>query len=187
MSTSAKTRYHHGDLRAALLKAAEDLLAEGGVPAVGLREVARRVGVSATAPYRHFADKEALLAAVAAEGFRALGQAMGAAAAGAGAPRNALGAAYVRFALAQPARFRLMFGQGVAAIARHPDLAAAARMTHGFLTRSAATPLAAVHDWAMVHGLANLLIDGMLGEVDAETLLVAFFGPADATPSATAP
>ncbi len=69
---SAKRGYHHGDLRAALLEAAREVLAKEGVEALTLREVARRAGVTHAAPYRHFADKEALLAAVATEGFAAL-------------------------------------------------------------------------------------------------------------------
>src|SRR5205085_11935081 len=73
MST-ATARYHHGDLRSALLHAALDILAEHGVPGLTLREVARRAGVSPMAPYRHFDSKDALLAAVAEEGFRRLGQ-----------------------------------------------------------------------------------------------------------------
>lgn len=110
MSTSGKP-YHHGDLRAALLDAADALLDQGGDGAVSLREAARMAGVSATAAYRHFADKEALLAALALRGFEAFGAAMAAAVAvGDVSPHVARGRAYLRFALARPGRFRLMFG-----------------------------------------------------------------------------
>ena len=78
MSTSNRSSYHHGALRPALIAAARALLDEGGPEAVGLREAARRVGVSPTATYRHFKDKEALLAALAVEGFREFGAALAA-------------------------------------------------------------------------------------------------------------
>ncbi|MBT2879175.1 TetR/AcrR family transcriptional regulator, partial [Streptomyces sp. McG6] len=66
--------YHHGDLRAACLRAARELLEEDGSAGLSLRAVARRAGVSATAPYRHYADREALVSAVAAEGYRELAE-----------------------------------------------------------------------------------------------------------------
>src|SRR5580658_4251245 len=90
--------YRHGNLPAALLAAARQILDENGLQAVGLRETARRVGVSATAAYRHFTNKEDLLASVAAEGFRELAAAMETGAAESD-PLRAVGLAYVEFAL----------------------------------------------------------------------------------------
>src|ERR1700686_452365 len=104
--------YHHGNLREALLQGAVRVIAESGPAAFTLREVARRTGVSHNAPYRHFRDKDALLAAVATEGFRKLTQAMRAAGA---QPANALdklkqsGLAYVHFAVRNPEHFTVMF------------------------------------------------------------------------------
>ncbi|HYZ34333.1 MAG TPA: WHG domain-containing protein [Crenalkalicoccus sp.] len=177
VSTSARGAYHHGALRAALLDAADALLDEGGAGAVSLREAARRAGVSATAPYRHFADKEALLAALAARGFEAFGAALAAAAAEGPKPLLAMGLAYVRFALARPGRFRLMFGPGIADRARYPELLEAQRRAFGHLAaatggggRPDAPSTAAVAAWAQVHGLAQLILDGMLPVEQAEAL-----------------
>ena len=121
MSTSsrAKRSYHHGDLPAALLRAAGKILEKEGVEALTVRALTRRTGVSHAAPYRHFPDRDSLLAALAAEGFGMLGAAQRAAAAERGL--RGMGEAYVRFALAHPQRFRLMFG-GQVQIARHPAL-----------------------------------------------------------------
>ncbi|HUZ91836.1 MAG TPA: TetR/AcrR family transcriptional regulator, partial [Methylocella sp.] len=104
--------YHHGDLRRVLLAAGFSLLEKRGPAQVSLREVARVAGVSHTAPYRHFDSREALLAALAADGFEALDAAMERAAEGrAGFERlHALGVAYIAFARAQPAVYLLMFG-----------------------------------------------------------------------------
>src|SRR5258706_16100220 len=117
MSTSKrrKAAYHHGDLRPALLRAAEDVMGKQGLEALTLRDVARRAGVSHNAPYRHFKDRNALLAALAEDGFRALGKALE------GKSGSLMGEAYVRFGLANPARFRLMFG-GVVRFSGHPAL-----------------------------------------------------------------
>src|SRR5258707_13128685 len=104
MSTSraAKRAYHHGDLPGALLRAAGKTLEKEGVEALKLREVARRAGVSHNAPYRHFAQREALLAALAAQGFEWLGAAQRKAAQAGGL--RGLGEAYVGFALDHPQR-----------------------------------------------------------------------------------
>src|SRR5258708_6887496 len=116
-----KKSYHHGDLRRALLDAALALLEKSGVEALTLREGARRVGVTAGAPYHHFADKEAIVASVAEEGFVELGEAMAAArdAADPASRLGAMGRSYVRFAVAHPAHFRVMFGKMVD-VPRHP-------------------------------------------------------------------
>lgn len=166
MSTSIRRRpqkapYHHGDLRAKLTQAATEILEEQGVTALSLREVARRAGVSHNAPYRHFADRDALLAALAAEGFARLGDVLEVAQ----GPR-ARGEAYVRFALEHPERFRLMFG-GLLRLDAHPGLGAAAARIYDGLVRAFAplagpqgAPFAAAAAWSLVHGLTQLLLDG---------------------------
>jgi AcrR family transcriptional regulator len=110
---SAETRpYHHGDLRRALIEAGRGLLEREGIAALSLRAVAREAGVSAAAPYHHFKDRAALLAAIAHEGNAAMHAEMRAAFDGAqpGKPRVvAVGVAYVGFAVANPALYRLMF------------------------------------------------------------------------------
>lgn len=133
---------------------------EQGLVALSLREAARRAGVSHNAPYRHFPDREALLAALAAEGFGMLGAAME------GKASRERGEAYVRFALGHPNRFRLMFG-GQVQIGRHPALRAAASRTYqglveGFRARGdiADPETTAAAAWSLTHGLAHLLLDG---------------------------
>jgi AcrR family transcriptional regulator len=166
MSTSkaGKGTYHHGDLRTATLLAAGKLLEEQGPAGVVLREVARRAGVSHNAPYRHFADREALLANLAAEGFAWLGAELSA------CPPSDMGEAYVRFALAHPQRFRLMFG-GLVPLSREPALATASRKAYESLLQAfqgrsdiADPGAAAAAAWSLVHGLAHLLLDGHFRE-----------------------
>jgi AcrR family transcriptional regulator len=173
MSTSRrrpKSTYHHADLRPALLAAARRMLERDGPAALSLREVARRAGVSHNAPYRHFADRAALLAAVAAEGFDTLAARMHEAAAKAAPERrlSAIGAAYVRFALDAPNLFRLMFG-GLVRGADHADLAAAGARAYAVLAGAAKSekpsPTRAVAAWATVHGLAHLLLEGQIAAV----------------------
>lgn len=172
MSTSGKP-YHHGDLRAALLDAADALLDQGGDGAVSLREAARMAGVSATAAYRHFADKEALLAALALRGFEAFGAAMAAAVAvGDVSPHVARGRAYLRFALARPGRFRLMFGPLLARAGAHPPLLAASRAAFGALQAGAGELDAALRSWGMVHGLAHLMLDRAIPDAGEPEALI---------------
>ncbi|HEX8612892.1 MAG TPA: TetR/AcrR family transcriptional regulator [Telluria sp.] len=178
MSTLNRSTYHHGDLRAALLAAAEDLADETGAGAISLREVARRAGVSATACYRHFEDKEALLAALATKGYQDFALFIERAAGGADDPLGAVGQAYVRFALERPGRFRLMYGPLIADRSRHPDLQAAvqgvthafARMLQGAGGEGKDVAVMSLKLWCMVHGLAQLLLDGMLPGHDPEVL-----------------
>lgn len=178
MSTSKKRPYHHGGLRPALIAAATALIEESGVGAVSLRETARRVGVSAPATYRHFANKESLLAAVAAEGFREFGAALAAAASGGDDPLSAMGRAYVRFALSRRGVFRLMFGPEIAQRDNYPELKSAAdqafrRLEGGVQNRgrtAQASQLAAIAAWALVHGLAQFFLDGVLPETQAEAI-----------------
>ncbi len=172
MSTSSEKSYHHGELRTALVAAALALLDEQGAEALSLRAVARRAGVSAMAPYRHYPDKEALLAAVAVHGFEGLRDILRAAdgAAPAGTALIAQAIAYVGYALDHPALFRLMFGPMRAG--KHPALSAAGDTAYGVLARrvAAETPAEADREartlgcWALVHGLTMLLLDGRIGD-----------------------
>ncbi len=179
MSTSKS--YHHGDLRAAAIEAGLSLLEEREADDLGLREVARAVGVSATALYRHFPDKAALLRALAAAGLDRLAavQREAAAAAG-GGPTGfaATGRAYVRFALDNPALFRLLFSAAIPAgdpFHRRPEeMPEAFRMLWDNAARLAppdagpdAAPLIALEAWALVHGLAILILDGQIPRNDA--------------------
>lgn len=175
----AKPAYHHGDLRQALVDAALAIVAERqDARSVSLREVARRVGVSQAAPYRHFADKEALLAAVAEEGFqRLLADLQANAAAAIADPLQRLrasGVAYVTFAIAHPAHYRVMFGSFQADNLAYPTLTAVGREAFAVMVKAivagqsvglvkAGDPrqLARV-TWSLVHGLAMLLIEHQL-------------------------
>ena len=161
-----KTAYHHGDLRAALVQAAAALLDERGVQGVTLREAARRAGVSHGAPYRHFLGREALLTELAREGFARLVAALDAA-----APRGGreVARAYIHFALAQPHRFRLMFelaaGAGREAGWRDALQGTARAFAGAFsgLAEARDAQRAAVAAWSLVHGLAQLMLDGHVG------------------------
>lgn len=156
-------------LRDILVDVALLMLAEEGAEALSLRAVARRSGVSAMAPYRHYPDKEALLAAVASRGFEGLREALLAADTSA-LPGQALvdqAVAYVGYARANPALFRLMFG--ATATGLHPERLAAGETAYAVLARRVATDTPeAGRDartlgcWAMVHGLAMLFLDGRL-------------------------
>ena len=155
--------YHHGNLRASLLRASGKMLEKHGVADLSLREAARRAGVSHGAPYRHFPDRDSLLAALATEGFVTLGKALQEA--GSVGGLRARGEAYVRFALQNPRRFRLMFG-GELRIAQHAALRETATRVFAGLSGAFAAqiPGQAGHDasiaaWSLVHGLALLLLD----------------------------
>ncbi|MEB8336116.1 TetR/AcrR family transcriptional regulator [Streptomyces endophyticus] len=167
------TAYHHGDLRAACLRAARELLEEDGSAALSMRAVARRAGVSPTAPYRHFPDREALVSAVAAEGYRELAEHLVAAHPTPVTPDELaeVAVAYVRFALDHPALFRAMFAEPcdpdneerVAATAAIEDYVrdTVRRAVPGADPDTLWTPV-----WALVHGLAFLHLDG---KFDAST------------------
>lgn len=171
--------FHHGDLRRALLEGAMLLLEREGPLGVGLRAAARLAGVSQTAPYRHFVDKDAMLAALAEEGFRELGDATAAAAHGQANPREALlaiGETYVALAAERPHLFRLMFGPQVADKSRCPKVkeagaraynvlleAIGAAQKAGVLRQGNPADIALAH-WSAVHGVASLVVDGRLSE-----------------------
>jgi len=168
-TTRSKPRpYHHGNLRAALLSAAERLLAKRGVEALTLREVAKSAKVSHGAPYHHFKGKDALLAAVAERGFAALAEDMLAVSGDTPVDRlRAIGEAYVGFARRHPARFRLMFGPLLALKREYPGLQQAAESSFQVLLDAAieVSPTdglqLALIGWSMSHGLSHLGIDGV--------------------------
>ncbi|MGQ0566656.1 MAG: TetR/AcrR family transcriptional regulator [Gemmobacter sp.] len=169
-----KTPYHHGDLRAALLAAAEAELAASGIEAFSLRQVARRAGVSHAAPAHHFGDVQGVLTALAAEGYRRFLAVQAAHEAQADpAPRSQLvaaGVGYVAFAMERPALFRLLFGSKRPDYS-DPDLRAAAEAAYGHLTQQvqAAGGLGMADvaaAWAVAHGLADLMAAGRLKGMD---------------------
>lgn len=180
---SSATPYHHGDLHRGLLAAANAILVETGRWDFSLREVARRAGVSHNAPYRHFADKDALLAAIGVSGYEMLGQSSAEAMEGLGDPAAllaALGKAYIAFGVRNPALYRLMFGQAfpsnrdlptelLAAIGNARDGlhgVIAAGIADGTFAVAAgdltASKTLSVSAWAVVHGATLLLIDRII-------------------------
>lgn len=164
--------YHHGDLRSELLSAAVDIIRERGGQGLSLRECARRAGVSHAAPYRHFASKDALLVALACQGFRWLADAGKAAMETLSDPRaqlDAYGVAYVQFALKHPEHHRLMFASELdKSAASEEDLAAsgaAFELLHATAAKVDGTSEeeslgAAFAFWSLVHGLSMLILDG---------------------------
>jgi AcrR family transcriptional regulator len=175
-----KEGYHHGDLRRALLDATLQLVDTHGPQGFTLRKAAQAAGVTPGATYHHFEDKDALIAAVAEEGFELLDEQLRAAAerpaASARDRSRNVGVAYVRFAVRYPTRFRVMVGYGVSRSPRRgPGGAggkAAYRLVREVLIEGLRTkPDEVVSDaevlgwWSVVHGLAFLAIDGLLGQV----------------------
>jgi AcrR family transcriptional regulator len=178
-----KGRYHHGDLRKALLEEAVRTIRAGGVEGLTLRGIGKTLGVSRTALYRHFADKSALLAAVGTEGFRRLRldtlQAWERG--GGGFPGlQAMGMAYVRFAVSNPSHYKVMFGGFLKAQEMDPELSAEGFGAFQVLVEALATmrregvvrrddPLALAHFvWGAVHGVSMLVIDGLLSRKPAD-------------------
>lgn len=164
--------YHHGDLRRALIAAGRAVLLDNGLASVSLREVARVAGVSHNAPYRHFESREALLAAIAADGFEQLSTRMSSSTFDAGANETrhlvAIGRAYLNFATEFPSLYRLMFSSEIRKSA-FPALRSAADRTYQQLfdavPKSSAAPRdTALGAWALVHGLADLLVAGQLSD-----------------------
>jgi AcrR family transcriptional regulator len=170
-----KMAYHHGDLKHALTAAALRLLEREGPENLSLRRVAQHAGVSPAAPYHHFPDKAALLAEVAAQGFRGLDAAMARAAGRVHGKKRklaALGLGYLAFALARRAQFRLMFGPELGEKARHPSLAETAPKSFLRLVEAVRAvapgrdPIpGAMLGWSAMHGLATLWLDGSAQQV----------------------
>lgn len=172
-----RTNYHHGALREALLTATLELIETDGIGAVSLRRVARAAGVSTGAPYHHFPDRAALLTALSDEGFRRLAEALTAAHAAAATPTEALEAilnAYVEFARANPAYFRLMFRPELKQPHKSESGAEAGEEAFAVLAdtvgecldakvvRAGDKNVLAITVWSLVHGYASLWLDGQL-------------------------
>jgi AcrR family transcriptional regulator len=169
------SNYHHGALRAALIRAAREILESEGYEALTLRAAARRAGVSQAAPYNHFADKAALLAAIAAQGFKEFADAMRNEVNAAADPEtrlNAAGIAYVAFATSNPGLFKLMFGSNVHQSSGNPDLDASRNSAYEVLRAAVhavhasglqhSEELESLRSWALVHGLATMINEGTI-------------------------
>lgn len=175
---AAQQPYHHGNLKEAIRQAALAMLAEGGIETVSMRAIAQRVGVSPSAAYRHFENKEALLAAVAQAGFKQLTAELKAVRTDDQVALNnkfqRMGVVYISFAVANPAQYRLMFGNLAVDTARFPDVQTARRslskevfsmirLCQGEPAPDRATTLAIANAaWSLTHGGAMLIIDGSL-------------------------
>ena len=183
MIKDSREKYHHGDLRNALIEAGVEILAQEGENALSLRKVARKVGVSHAAPYRHFENKEALIAAIADEGYQKLEEQMKEAIAqfpdGSNIQLIELGWAYIRFALENPNHLRVMFTDFSEACALETGNTFILLMNtlkagqKAGVIVSGDLPQMALAVWATVHGLAILLIENKipavsLGAVSAE-------------------
>ncbi len=191
-SITGKTRYHHGDLRNALIEAAVELAAEGGPERVVLREAARSVGVSPTAAYRHFTGQGDLLEAVKIHSQQALADSMSEAVRAlpaSGDPgedavdkAKAIGRGYVRFAIEHPGLYRTAFCRtsaaedsgftGIEAPDSGPEFAAFMLLSDTLDTlvtagrmRPENRPAAEVAAWSAVHGLSLLILDGPLARL----------------------
>jgi AcrR family transcriptional regulator len=169
--------YQHGDLRHALIQAGLKLLAEGGLPALSLRGAAQLAGVSHAAPYRHFKDKDALVAAIAEEGFRLLTRHMKEELEGCGdedvlVRLRAAAIGYVSFAVENPGYFRVTFGGAFGEPGTYRALEDAGAEAYGVLRDIVSAGIASgrlragdpdqlsLAAWSLVHGLGMLIIDG---------------------------
>ncbi|MDJ0665364.1 MAG: TetR/AcrR family transcriptional regulator [Acidimicrobiia bacterium] len=188
-------KYHHGDLRNALLEAVGEIIQERGIGAVSLREAARRAGVSHSAPAHHFGDKRGMLTAFAGRGFEEFGQRMQVAAdevaeEGFQAQLGAIGIEYLRFAVERRPYFEVMFRSEM-----HdntdPDLKTISHDSFGVLMSvveamgpeelGGAEPMhVAMGAWSTVHGLATLWLDGALSQFTDEDLFTLVQGVFDA-------
>ncbi len=166
--------YHHGNLQQALVDAGREVLATDGLSALNLRTVAKKAGVSHAAPYRHYADKDALIAAIAVDGLRQLGRDLQATIEHATDPIHTtqqMARVYVKFALQHPDLFRIMFSNLADRREVHPELYDAANTLYRLLFRvikdgqkqgafAAGDALAQTTSlWAAVHGMSVLLVD----------------------------
>ena len=181
MSNDDLTNYHHGNLRLALLEAAVEQIKDVGVEKLSLRGIARSVGVSQTAPYRHFKDKNELLAEVAAQAYLDLYKATSkhlSDAQSANENIQTIGAAYLAFAIANPEKYKLMFGPSIQNRRAYANMVAAGEKSFNVLISqvergisdgaflSGCSMILANTLWTQVHGMASLIIDGFYQDRD---------------------
>jgi AcrR family transcriptional regulator len=175
--------YHHGDLKEALLKASLELVSEKGPHGFTLAEVCRKAGVSVAAPYRHYRDREALLAAIAVAGFEqqyeVLAQAVAQSKDQTFEALCSLSSAYVNFAISHPSRYKVMFGSDLSKT-KFPELYATARRAFDIVfcvvekcliasgKPAENTYALSVSMWSHSHGIAMLCVDGFLREIAME-------------------
>jgi len=172
------TTYHHGDLKNALIQAGVKILEKEGLGGLSLRKVAKQAGVSHAAPYSHFADKQALIAAISTEGFKQLHKQIETVRSLHLDEPSALlketASAYIQFALNEPDRFKLMFSSVLEKEKEYPDYVHAAQDNFQQLVevveicqqakvlKSGKADLIAVSVWGTVHGLVMLMIEGQI-------------------------
>ncbi len=179
-----KKTYHHGDLKNALIQAGVEILAKDGVSGLSLRKVALKAGVSHSAPYAHFVDKQALIAAISTEGFRQLYERVSAVAkeyeSKPSKQLEEVAWAYVQFAVDDPDRFKVMFSAVLEKEKEYPEFVAEsqrnfqlvkmiveANQASGML-RSGPSDLAALSAWGIVHGFVMLLLEGQISHLILE-------------------
>ena len=179
-----KLRYHHGELRSALIEAALEILTRDGMEGLSLRVLARATGVTQAAPYSHFRDKDDLLAAVAETGFQRLALQMAEEATGqpnVQARIERLMGTYIRFAVANKSLFQLMFSRELSVMKDYPTLAMTAGKSYSLISATLAqrgvpaeeTRFLTVSIWSLCHGLTTLIVDDKIkleqfgtGEID---------------------
>jgi AcrR family transcriptional regulator len=173
-----KKSYHHGDLKNALIKAGADILSREGVSALSLRKVAHKAGVSHAAPYAHFADKQALIAAISTEGYKKLYEEIAHVAGQYQADplRRFVEAswAYVQFALDEPDQFKVTLSGMIEKEQDYPAFVETARQTFSLVVdivaqcqqagilRSGPADLVAVSAWSLIHGFVTLLLENQV-------------------------
>ena len=173
-----RKNYHHGDLKNALIKAGIQILSKDGLVGLSLRRVAKKAGVSHTAPYAHFADKQALVAAISTEGYHQLYEQLTAAVeTNHSNPQNLLfevGWAYAQFALKDPELFKVMFSGVIEQEKDYPDFREISQKNFQLLLGIVKTyqetgllapepaDLVAVRLWSLVHGFIMLLLEGQI-------------------------
>jgi AcrR family transcriptional regulator len=169
----AKNTYHREDLRSELIEAGLACLTEEGLATLSLRGIARRARVTHSAPYSHFKDRKALVAAIAQRGFEELAARQRNSLETTSSPRaglQAMGLEYIQFALRNPALFRLMFSNEISNVEAYPGLFAVALESYGLIQKVcgevAKEPVQAdlltYSSWALVHGLTELMIEDRL-------------------------
>jgi AcrR family transcriptional regulator len=173
-----RKKYHHGDLKNALIRAGIEIISKDGLAGLSLRKVAKKAGVSHAAPYAHFADKQALIAAISTEGYHRLyDQLMASVALHSGDPRRGLvevGWSYVQFALSDPQRFKVMFSGILEQEKDYPEFREMALKSFELLVSLVKSSqeaglldpgpadMVAVRLWSVVHGFILLLLEGQI-------------------------